>query len=323
MSKLLKLKDWLTLDDAAKHLSIMFGEDVTKADVLRLALDGKLNLSVNLVNGARARCGPLVSAEKAEFFEFPGIMSLGTASDYPGGYVKVPKGVLLNNGEVIELADDIVSLRGIYGLPMIGNERMDVEHEYQFLTDGPSVTLSSFDGTFVTAGDGTYCQLQESYDDNKFISGSAAQGRELEARIENEGLDIETANELRAKHKANREQFKKRRAEGPAEDNYFPAGGLPTDSVLVVRSAALSELQESASAPDRRDAALTHTHNTLLKLVIGMAIEGYGYSPDAPRSRVPADIASDLVKLGMSMTDDTVRKWLKEAAEVALPKKPK
>ena len=47
MSKLLKLKTWLTLDDAARHLSLMFGETVSKADVLRLALDGRLTLSIN------------------------------------------------------------------------------------------------------------------------------------------------------------------------------------------------------------------------------------------------------------------------------------
>lgn len=31
------LKEWLTVADAARHLSIVFGEDVTEADVLRLA----------------------------------------------------------------------------------------------------------------------------------------------------------------------------------------------------------------------------------------------------------------------------------------------
>jgi len=38
LKKLLKLKDWLTVPDAARHLSILFGEDVTEADVLRFGL---------------------------------------------------------------------------------------------------------------------------------------------------------------------------------------------------------------------------------------------------------------------------------------------
>ena len=44
MSKLFKLSEWLTLDDAAKHLSTALGEPVKVADVYRLALDGHLTL---------------------------------------------------------------------------------------------------------------------------------------------------------------------------------------------------------------------------------------------------------------------------------------
>jgi hypothetical protein len=69
LGKLFNLKEWLTVADAARHLSIVFGEDVTEADVLRLALDGHLRLSVNFVNHARARCGKVVGYEGAIFRE--------------------------------------------------------------------------------------------------------------------------------------------------------------------------------------------------------------------------------------------------------------
>ena len=49
---------------------------------------------------------------------------------------------------------------------------------------------------------------------------------------------------------------------------------------------------------------------------------GYKYSPKASRSEVPAEIASDLAKLGIGVTDDTVRKWLKHAAATVLPEVP-
>ena len=107
MSKLLKLKDWLTLDDAAKQLTIMFGEPVSKADILRLALDGVLILSINFVNGAKARCGPLVSGEQTKYLDFPIDFKATSASKAPGkhreGFRKIPKGVPLNSGEVIEI----------------------------------------------------------------------------------------------------------------------------------------------------------------------------------------------------------------------------
>ena len=176
MSKLLKLKTWLTLDDAARHLSLMFGETVSKADVLRLALDGRLTLSINFINGAVARCGRLIASDEVQWTEMPGLK---------GGTVRIPDGVMLNNGSAIRLEDKIVSLRGIYDLPMMGNERLDVEHLYQQLTDGPEVTLQGLDGPFVVAGD-LYGQVQSSYDDNEHQAGSAAQGRKLEAFIERE-----------------------------------------------------------------------------------------------------------------------------------------
>lgn len=66
----------------------------------------------------------------------------------------------------------------------------------------------------------------------------------------------------------------------------------------------------------------TAERNTLLKLVIGMAIKGYGYDPQAARSPCAGEIVADLENLGIAITDDTVRKWLKEAATSVLPKKP-
>ncbi len=54
---------------------------------------------------------------------------------------------------------------------------------------------------------------------------------------------------------------------------------------------------------------------TLLKMVIGMAIDGYGYDPTASRSPIPALISDILAEQGMSLDVDTVRRWLKQAAE--------
>src|SRR6266705_3500600 len=69
--KLLKLKKWLTVADAARHLSIIFGEEVTDAGVLRLALDGHLRLSVHFVNYAKAKCGKVVPWEETDWVLLP------------------------------------------------------------------------------------------------------------------------------------------------------------------------------------------------------------------------------------------------------------
>ena len=55
----------------------------------------------------------------------------------------------------------------------------------------------------------------------------------------------------------------------------------------------------------------TKEQESLLKLVIGMAIKGYRYDPSAGRSGVTAEIVSDLAELGLTIDEGTVRKFLK------------
>jgi hypothetical protein len=68
---------------------------------------------------------------------------------------------------------------------------------------------------------------------------------------------------------------------------------------------------------------LKRERDTLLKLVIGMAIKGYSHDPAASKSTAPKEIADDLAALGMAITDDTVRKYLKLASATVLPGKPR
>lgn len=60
----------------------------------------------------------------------------------------------------------------------------------------------------------------------------------------------------------------------------------------------------------------TLERETLLKLVIGMAVDGYGYDPVAKRSPLAKELEDSFNKLGIPITDDTIRKWLKESAEL-------
>lgn len=55
---------------------------------------------------------------------------------------------------------------------------------------------------------------------------------------------------------------------------------------------------------------------SLLKLIIGMAIKGYGHDPKAARSTTAKEIANDLALAGISLDEDTVRKYLAEAREL-------
>jgi hypothetical protein len=63
----------------------------------------------------------------------------------------------------------------------------------------------------------------------------------------------------------------------------------------------------------------TRERETALKLIIGMAVKGYSYDPKASKSSIAKDISDDLISLGISVSDDTIRKWLKEATELLPP----
>lgn len=54
--------------------------------------------------------------------------------------------------------------------------------------------------------------------------------------------------------------------------------------------------------------------SSMLRLIISLAIYGYAYNPQARRSEIPRDIESDLHKLGLSLSIDTIRSLLKEAS---------
>jgi hypothetical protein len=77
----------------------------------------------------------------------------------------------------------------------------------------------------------------------------------------------------------------------------------------------------------------TKERETLLKMIIGMAVSGYRYDPTAPKSSITTEIYDDLVSHGVGLDQDTIRSKLKDAAqflpsdfnpkELSVPKKQK
>ena len=230
MSKLFKLKEWLTVPETAKHLSIVLEEEVSESDVLRLALDGHLKLSVNLVNKARAKCGKVIPMEDAQYEEWPAELVAtipGIPEEAKGEPVMVLQGLNIDDKRVLELDSEVVSLEGVWDLPMIGAEQLDIEHEYQNLTGGPAVTLVNMEGAFLERTEGQMCQLQDSF----------APG-----------------------------EIKTRHGKKKLDRSYYPAGGLPVDAVLVVRTDELRkfELKISGHAEEERPLKTTDATRALM-----------------------------------------------------------
>ena len=85
------------------------------------------------------------------------------------------------------------------------------------------------------------------------------------------------------------------------------------NELIEAAKSRIAELENTAKQPKQLH---TKERESLLKLVIGMAVSGYAYDPDAARSPTTSEIADDLVKSGVPLDEDTVRKWLREAREL-------
>lgn len=218
-SKLFKLKEWLTLSDAARHLSLMFEEEVEKADIFRLVLDGHLKLSVNFVNLAYGKCGKLFSYDEEK--ELPDIEFFSLCNSLPVE-LKKSKDTLISGyktigpfpGYYLDLDEKVTTIEGIWDLPMIHGQQYYIEHEYQMLTGGPAVESPIIGAAFVTREGGQVCRLHDK---------------------------LEGVAEYETKHGMKTVDFDNE------PNSYYPAIALPNDSILVIRTKELLNLQESLS----------------------------------------------------------------------------
>jgi len=63
----------------------------------------------------------------------------------------------------------------------------------------------------------------------------------------------------------------------------------------------------------------TTARNSLLKIVLGIAMARYGHNPRASRTGTAIAIQRDLDTVGIDLSDDTIRHWLQEAGNEVSP----
>ncbi|MBO1114663.1 hypothetical protein [Bordetella petrii] len=336
MGKLFSLKEWVTVADAAKYLSVSLGEEVNEADVLRLALDGHITLSIYLPNGATVKRGKIVThrlddvvdalknnriPEGLDWMHVPKSMvqknlaSL-TAIDDDSEEVPFITSLRLNDTQWITLERETIStVWGLWDLPMFGGERLDVEHECLSITGGPSITAETMEGAFIWHSEDSICQIQADFDDNEYQRGSKAEGLELERRIVEDGIPADEADKQRAAFETRRKEYKKRRKEKPYHENFYPSEALPNDSMIVVRTSALRDFEKSLGGPPSGEEKplSARERETLLTLIAAMAKEGYKHDPANKAKSAVSEILADAQRAGLSISDQTIRDKLKDA----------
>ena len=309
MSKLFKLKEWLTLEEAANHISNVLGEPVTLADIYRLALDKHLTLSVDFVNGAQARTGKFVKTEDIEFREVENHL-------FTGEKLETPYSTPLNNetyvseNDWVSLDSKTVSIRGLWDLTMIGSEALDIEHYYQQETSGLEVTLTCLEGTLLRQGD-VICQLQSDFDDNEYQQGSKAAKQKLEQYITSNKLTDDEIKKLRDEYQAERKAYLGGKREFERVPSYYPSGGLDEhDYVFVVKTNEVTRFIQSLEETPPEAKPLTSKERNSLLVLLGAVCKQSDIDPSQ------RGIATSLVAMtelsGAPLTDDTIRKILSQ-----------
>jgi hypothetical protein len=79
----------------------------------------------------------------------------------------------------------------------------------------------------------------------------------------------------------------------------------------------IEELQKVIDKAQAGDKPLhAKERNSMLKMIGGMAIAYHGYDTQAERSTTVSEITADLLRIGIDLSDDTVRKYLIESKEL-------
>lgn len=272
MSKISKLKQWFTLEDAAKEISKSAKEEITEADILQLALDGRLTLSVYFVNYAKGRLGKIIPYEDTEwhFIKIPAssleekLKSITDFDNRPNppaleklyqahpnaselGCIASTYNLCIDEKTYISLEDKISTITGVWDLTMWGSEALDVEHRFHSMTGGPSVTLSQLNGAFVKNDSGAVCQLQERSGKDTYI-GSQLHIENLKKEFIKNKTQPEEAEEILTNVAIYRNKILKQKENTTDINNYNPASSLPEDSIFVLRSSSLAELEKALTS---------------------------------------------------------------------------
>jgi hypothetical protein len=312
MSKLFKLKEWLTLDEAANHISTVLGEPVTLADIYRLALDKHIKLSANFVNGANAELGKRVKGDEVKFQTITKCPITGEEYEFP--FQIETKGELrIDNSpdsEFLSFEDGVKSIRGVWDLTMLGSEAIDIEFYYQQITSGLEVTLVGLNGVFLEK-DGVVASLKTDFDDNEFQAGSKAAKKSLENFITSHKLTAVEIKELRDKYQDERNEFLGGKKEFERVPSYYPSGGLDEhDYVLVIKTNEVTRFIQSLEDTPKEAKPLTSKERNSLLVLIGALCKQVNIDPN--QRGVSASLVTMTELIGAPLTDDTIRKVLNQ-----------
>jgi len=285
MRKLDNLKNWYSLQDAAKRLTITLGEEVLVKDILQMAVEGHLTLSWYMRHVPSQPVAPytrICNWDKAmiQFSEF-----LGNPYDTKPNVLHVMPSLEI-------LSDEVEYLDGPHTLdleicPAMKDWVVSLVHN----TGGKLIAL---DGYFVRDIHGSLWRIMERFTKEELAAKEKA-----------------AKTPLPPPYPGHSKSFNHR-------DYFYPSDGDLKREELGFTKADIEKFEALATKkPIHAEGKplKTRERETALKLIVGMAAAWYGYDPRTSKSSTVTEIVNDLAGKGIVLSDDTVRRWLTEAAE--------
>lgn len=301
-SKLFKLKKWLSLEDAAKHLTNICGEDVKPTDILELALYGHIKLSVFFEKPTFGESGYIIHWDDVKKETDPYWLET-EINDLKNGISLRLSGKPLEEEEKIKHYGDYIGngsffrtvknsplseITGVWDLPMLAGERCNVEETLQQLKKWPSQESVNIDGAFITNEDGKWFKLVDK------VTG-------------NDGY----------------------------EETFYPPNNLPDGYVFVVKTNELQNFERSMSDEHLQAPNINKTnghqerHAQKREQILGAAFAVLAKWPNECRDSKGKPVASKIANLveaeadlfwpdsGLPLTVDSIadhlRDWIKMA----------
>ncbi|MEH6735473.1 MULTISPECIES: hypothetical protein [unclassified Shewanella] len=322
MSKLFKLKEYLTIEEAAKHLSTSIDEPVSLADLYRLVLDQHLTMSVRLNSHAYARGGQYITPQNSDLNSFQVDYNLATNAALENPYFLCLDDEL-QVGENRWLAFDkkVHVIDGVWDLAMIGIESYEIDKLYQKEVGGPEPTLDAINNLFLKRDDFIF-RIQTSLQ----LEGNQYNLTALEARLDNllranglSILDLKHSNnslaldplspaELDEFMALNGALIPYESGEYVESDNYLDLGDV--NYQLVIKTGELARfIQSLEDQPTQSKASETNATNSILCLLAAVLAE---HKYDWNQRGISTSFAAMTDKQSTPLSDDTIRKILKQ-----------
>lgn len=288
MSKLFKYKEYLTLEEARRHLEIACEDKVSMYDIFQLALDGKLTFSIRFQSIIPISPGRVV--EDVGDAESPDMIiteDLFTGKKIEKPY-RLPKasGFLMSLNQRLLFSDSIqYAQEGYWELSMLGQERDHVKRLLHDAVDGDGIFAGlsgNIQAVVLKRGD-LFCKLKE-INLPKGVPADKAFGY-LDCADDDEFVDSKSLER-------------------------YPHH-------IVIETKALTKfvqsLQEDVVAPKLKESLSTKEHHTYLVFVRALLHE---LKIDPGMRGAAAAVQKYLELSGSTLSENTIRKILAQINEI-------